>query len=181
MRLLLFLPLLLHSYSLKEAFLSQEKNHYVVYQHKKKCSFYRFNYNSPYLTVEEIHLPSNKQPDSWDQWIREGAPHSTGWILYKIDTINNTVEKGYCNKRHCNLSLDTNKIFLMQLFSEPCNPARSPRYAIKFLEGRMELEIKNERSLPTLFVYKKKTQALRKWVLKSEGTTSEDQYTPAHW
>lgn len=177
----LLIPLFLQGYSLKDAFLAQKDNHYVVYQQKKNCSFYRTSYTSPYLIVEEIHLPSRKQPTSWDAWIKQGAPHATGWFIYQINTTTNALEKGYCNKKHCSLSIDANTVFLTQLLSEPCKRASSSRYAIKFLEGRMELEAKDQKSLPKLYVYKKKTQALRKWILIHEGSTEDRLTVPPHW
>jgi hypothetical protein len=98
--LLLFLPIFLFSapFTLKAKIEKGETGDYIVTQQDKSISLVRLReVTAQKLVLEEITAPavSIGTPSSWPNWVKEGAPGHTSWILYEIDTYKGEIIESY--------------------------------------------------------------------------------------
>ena len=59
----------------------------VTFQSKAYTLFHIYGKSGDILTVEEITIPQGKVSRdnfAWKEWVRQGAPNHTNWILYNV-------------------------------------------------------------------------------------------------
>lgn len=72
------------------------------------------------LTIEEITVAESKkipQTYTWKDWIANGAPSHTSWILYEIDLSTGQILRSYSFTKQCWLKIDDRDNFLSKLLN----------------------------------------------------------------
>lgn len=77
---------------------AQKGDFIVTAQSKAYTVFHISDKAEDILTIEEITVPTGKIPQnnfSWKEWVRQGAPHQTNWILYKVRLASGEILESY--------------------------------------------------------------------------------------
>lgn len=127
MRFIVFIFLLLSFFhcplealSLKQNIQHARKGDFIVTSQNKNYSLFHIYDKTPSsLTIEEVTVPSSriKLPFSWREWIKNGAPHHTSWILYSIDLATGNIKESFSVSQNGWLNFGSNESFLPTLFN----------------------------------------------------------------
>lgn len=96
-----FLPFALSadSFLLKQNLRKAKQGDYIVTaQGKTYTLLHVFSKTEDTLTIEEVSVPvaRYKLPNgAWKEWMAEGAPHHTSWVMYSIDLSTGQIKKFY--------------------------------------------------------------------------------------
>lgn len=68
--------------------ISTNKTQTLLHIHEKK---------NQTLTIEEVAIPENKRSAnlSWKEWMRQGAPDNTSWVMYDVDLNTGKMSRYY--------------------------------------------------------------------------------------
>lgn len=90
---------LLHSFS------KAQKGDYIVAHINRNYTLLHINDKTAQtLIIEEITIPASHLTDKvmdWREWIKEGAPHHTSWIMYELEPVSGRVLEFYSFTQHC--------------------------------------------------------------------------------
>lgn len=66
---------------------AQPGDYIVISSNKTQTLMHIYAKQNQILTIEEIAVPESKRSNelSWKDWIAQGAPHHTSWVMYDID------------------------------------------------------------------------------------------------
>lgn len=81
--------------------------------------------NAHAMTIEEITVPTARLPQSgfsWREWVRQGAPNNTCWILYTIDLTSGEIKNCFSVSKNEWMDAARNDIFLPTLLKLHFNP-----------------------------------------------------------
>lgn len=94
---------------------AQNKNHTLLHIYDKTPTT---------LTIEEITIPSARIPStfSWREWVRQGGPHHTSWILYAINQQTGQIEECFSVSQNGWLNLSKSESFLPTLLNLELTP-----------------------------------------------------------
>ncbi len=69
----------------------------VISANKTHTLFHIYGKQNQRLTIEEIAIPESKHLPSidWKEWILQGAPNNTSWVMYDIDLLNGQMTRYY--------------------------------------------------------------------------------------
>lgn len=89
---------------------SQQKNYTLLHIYEKMQDS---------LTIEEITIPiaSIPQQFSWRDWVSQGAPKHTSWLLYAISLTNGEIRECFSVSHRSWLNLSRNESFLPTLLN----------------------------------------------------------------
>lgn len=77
---------------------AQKGDFIVTFINKNLTLLHIYNKDNDYLMIEEITVAENKkvsQACSWKEWVSEGAPGHSSWIMYDIDLKDGQIRKIY--------------------------------------------------------------------------------------
>lgn len=77
---------------------AQKGDFIVTAQNKAYTVFHIYDRTDSVLTIEEITVPTGRIPQnnfSWREWVRQGAPCQTNWILYKVLLATGQIQECY--------------------------------------------------------------------------------------
>lgn len=106
--------------SLKENLMRARVGDYIVaYLNKNFTLLHIFSKEDSILTIEEMTIPANRvNPSmSWKNWVKEGAPGHTNWILYRINAASGEMREGYSVSQQAWLNLSQGNHFLPTLLN----------------------------------------------------------------
>lgn len=90
----------------------------ITSQNKNYTLFHIFEKTGDILTIEEITLPiSAKKFPSWKEWVLQGAPRHTGWILYSIKLSTAEILRSYSVSKKSWVRLTGSESFLPTLLN----------------------------------------------------------------
>lgn len=92
-----FIPLQGKELILKENLqLAQPGDYLVISASKTQTLMHIHSKRNQFLSIEEITVPSNKSPSkNWKEWIQQGAPGNTSWVMYDIDLSSGEMTRYY--------------------------------------------------------------------------------------
>lgn len=66
---------------------AQPGDYLVISANKTQTLLHIHGKKNQIVTIEEIALPETKRPTtiSWKEWVSQGAPGNTSWVMYDID------------------------------------------------------------------------------------------------
>ncbi len=66
---------------------AQPGDYIVISSNKTQTLMHIYAKNNQILTVEEIAVPESKRSTdlNWKEWVRQGAPENTSWVMFDID------------------------------------------------------------------------------------------------
>lgn len=66
---------------------AQPGDYLVISANKTQTLMHIYDKQNQILTLEEIVVPESKRAAnvSWKEWVRQGAPENTSWVMYDID------------------------------------------------------------------------------------------------
>jgi hypothetical protein len=66
---------------------AQAGDYIVISASKTQTLMHIYAKQNQILTVEEIAVPESKRPTklSWKEWVNQGAPENTSWVMFDID------------------------------------------------------------------------------------------------
>ena len=74
------------------------------------------------LTLEEITIPSSRKDRlSWKEWVQNGAPHHTSWVMYEINLATGKMEKYYSYTKNAWFEIPEADNFLTTLLNLSLN------------------------------------------------------------
>jgi hypothetical protein len=76
---------------------AQPGDYIVISSSKTQTLMHIYAKQDQILTVEEIAIPENKRLSnvSWKEWVRQGAPKNTSWVMFDIDLTNGQMIRYY--------------------------------------------------------------------------------------
>jgi hypothetical protein len=76
---------------------TQPGDYLVLSSNKTDTLMHIYDKRGQLLTIEEITIPESKHPSAfnWKEWIAQGAPNNTSWVMYEIDTVNGEMTRYY--------------------------------------------------------------------------------------
>lgn len=90
---------------------AQDKNYSVLLIRNK---------NEKDLTIEEITVPNGRIPTesfSWKNWIENGAPGNTCWVMYVIDLSSGTIQRSFSFTKNQWINISQSQNFLSTLLN----------------------------------------------------------------
>ncbi|MFV0340762.1 MAG: hypothetical protein ACK5MA_09105 [Parachlamydiaceae bacterium] len=90
----------------------------VVAQGKCLTLFHIFDKSNNALLLEEVAIPSQKAEfavQSWKEWMAQGAPYHSSWILYELDLQNREIKRYYSFTKRSYFTLAEGDNFLFTL------------------------------------------------------------------
>jgi hypothetical protein len=106
------------SFTLADQLKKAEKGDYIVTEQDKTISVLLIRSNGKEsLLLEEISAPCSNidKTTSWKEWVQEGAPGHTSWIMYEVDTRNFSLLESYSFTKRGWLFLDDSQHFFSRL------------------------------------------------------------------
>lgn len=106
--------------SLRENIQRAEPGDFIVaIQNKNYTLLHIYDKTSDMLTIEEITIPIGRMPSirSWKEWVQQGAPHSTSWILYRINRRTGDIPEGFSVSQNSWLDMSKGDTFLPTLLN----------------------------------------------------------------
>jgi len=127
--LLILFYIIFSSFSLKEKIDQAQIGDFIVSQQSKNYYILFIRHlDASILQLEEISIPEAKLKsikNQWQDWIKQGAPGHTAWVVYTIDLKKNEMKECYSFNRKGWLSINQQEAFLIALFSLPLEPVAS--------------------------------------------------------
>lgn len=100
--------------TLRQRLYEASKGDFVVMAHKKVYTLLHvFDRQGDRITIEEVTAPASRlrHPINWREWVQQGAPNNTNWILYSVNLTNGTVENGYSVSQRTLINLSQDHFF----------------------------------------------------------------------
>jgi hypothetical protein len=117
------------TFLLKDQLAKAAKGDYLVsFQNKMNTVLHVKDKFPDSLVIEEISIPASKAPFSWKEWVREGAPGNSSWIIYTVDFSSGKISDYYLLSRNI-----------------PLNPEKEGRFISTLLNMEMSLIPEKER------------------------------------
>ena len=116
------MPTLYLRENLKQA---QTGDYIVTSQNKNYTLLHIYSRDPNKMTLEEITIPIKKYPkflDSWKNWLGQGAPGNTSWILYTIDLDSGKMVDFYSVSKNRRFNVRDANSFLSVLLNLPFHP-----------------------------------------------------------
>lgn len=103
--------------NLKDKFKEAEVGSYVVTEQNKTYTLLRVHtHTDEELILEEISIPSTQVNNlDWKEWVLDGAPGHTSWILYAIDLDEAAITECYSFTKNIFLPTESMDAFLTTL------------------------------------------------------------------
>ncbi|MCB1113746.1 MAG: hypothetical protein KDK62_03225 [Chlamydiia bacterium] len=96
---------------------------YIVAAQGKMLSILRVaSHKDGKMLLDEISAPLSCQPPSFRQWVIDGAPGHTSWVLYNIDLDTGAIEKAYSYTRGTYFQVSDAENFLGTLLTLRLEP-----------------------------------------------------------
>lgn len=115
----LWLPLAADTALLKTRLGEAKTGDYIVIAQGKNYTLFHINQSTPpYAILEEITIPSVKACSfvtTWKEWLANGAPQNTSWILYKLNLETGSIERYYSLTKQSYFTLAEGDSFLHTL------------------------------------------------------------------
>lgn len=126
---LLLAPLLYSEESLKERLSKAQAGDYIVTEFQKTLSLLHIHTLEDHrLILEEIDLPTSSRSrvgSQWKQWVQNGAPGHTNWIMMEIDLDKGEMLESYSFTKMGWIVQEASSSFLVTLL--PLTPHRLAR------------------------------------------------------
>jgi hypothetical protein len=97
----------------------------VAAQNKNFILLHIYSKQQEQLIIEEITVPTARMPKecpSWKEWVVQGAPAHTSWVLYRIHCSTGEIQECFSVSRKGWIVLSQNEIFLPTLLNLPLTP-----------------------------------------------------------
>ncbi|MCB1107669.1 MAG: hypothetical protein KDK76_06210 [Chlamydiia bacterium] len=109
----------LFAFCLKDKFAEGREGSYIVTEQNELISLLHLHTKKEgRLLFEEISIPSHIAKNTkWNEWINQGAPGHTSWILYEIDTEKGCVTECYSLTRQSWIPTEEMNAFFIPLIS----------------------------------------------------------------
>lgn len=122
---IIFNGIALHAYEevliLRENLKQAQKDDFIVTAANRNLTVLHINeLNGDRLTIEEITVAENRkipQMYTWVDWIAQGAPYHTSWMMYEIDLRNGQIIRSYSFTKHCWMRVSEGDSFLSNLLN----------------------------------------------------------------
>lgn len=97
---------------------AQAGDYLVVSANKTQTVLHIYAKTGEVLTIEEIAVPENKKPGQmgWKEWVRQGAPGNTSWVLFDIHLPSGKMMRYYSFTKKSWLEIPDADNFLGKLF-----------------------------------------------------------------
>ncbi len=98
---------------------SRKGDFIVALQNKNYTLLHIYDKTPETLTIEEITVPSGRMPrmSSWREWVRQGAPNHTSWILYRVNLADASIRECYSVSQENWLDMSKGDMFLPTLLN----------------------------------------------------------------
>lgn len=117
---LLFIPCSDAALSLRENLQKAKTGDFIVaMQNKNYTLLHIYDKTADTLTIEEITVPAARMQrmSSWKEWVKQGAPNHTSWILYTIQSHTGKMSNCFSVSQRSWLDLSQNEAFLPTLLN----------------------------------------------------------------
>lgn len=107
---------------LKEKLLQAKKDSYIVtFQNKLYTLLHIFGKEGSFITIEEVSIPEKKGRliQSWQNWLAQGAPGNTSWVMYEMDIDSGKVLEYFSFTCNTWSDLTPNELFIATLIRLP--------------------------------------------------------------
>jgi hypothetical protein len=76
------------------------------------------------ITIEEIVVPENRRPSlaNWKEWVTQGAPGNTSWVMYEIDLMTGQMGRYYSFTKRNWFQIPDSDNFLSKLLNLKLTP-----------------------------------------------------------
>lgn len=103
---------------------AQKGDFVVTSQHKNYTLLHVYEKTPESLTIEEITIPIAYVPKqfSWREWVRQGAPNHTSWLLYAISLSTGDILECFSVSHRSWLNLSRSESFLPTLLNLQLTP-----------------------------------------------------------
>lgn len=77
--------------------LAQPGDYVVISANKTQTLLHIYSRQNQILTIEEIAVPESKRSPniSWKEWVQQGAPDNSSWVMYDIDLQTGQMKRYY--------------------------------------------------------------------------------------
>ena len=109
----------LSALTLKDKFLEAEEGTYIITEQNHLISLLHLHTKEENrLLFEEISIPEHlAKKVAWDEWVTQGAPGHTSWILYEVDLNKECVTECYSRNRKAWVPTSEMEAFLIPLMT----------------------------------------------------------------
>lgn len=106
---------------LRENLKKAQKDDFIVTAANKNLTvLHIYDLDGDRLTIEEITVAENRkipQVYTWQEWIGQGAPYHSSWMMYEIDLKSGQILKSYSFTKHCWMRVSDGDSFLSKLLN----------------------------------------------------------------
>lgn len=98
---------------------------FVVTAQQKNYTFLRiYNRDDQNVIIEEITVPAGRIPQntSWREWVAQGAPYHTSWVLYTIQSSTGQLLGCYSLSQKGKVYVEQAECIFSTLFNLPLSP-----------------------------------------------------------
>ncbi len=98
---------------------AQPGDYLVISANKTQTLMHIYDKQHQVLTIEEIAVPESKRNSNvtWKEWVRQGAPGNTSWVMYDIDLRNGHMVRYYSFTKKNWFEIPDNDNFLSKLLN----------------------------------------------------------------
>lgn len=120
----------------------------VTNQSKAYTLLHIYDKTANTLTVEEVTIPTQRIPKgkyTWRDWMTEGAPNHTSWVMYEINLNTGEMEEYYSFSNNGWYSVPQANNFLSTLLNLKLTPV--PHKALKRIGPKPKAGIEDQRKI----------------------------------